>query len=804
MRTLWQDIRYGLRMLARSPGFTTMIVLVLGVGIGVTTAVFSIVSAVLLRPLPFPDVDRLVMVWETKRGRPDSLEPIMLLRFLDWREQCTDFESMAFFEPGGWEETLGGVEEVARIVGARIDPQFFSVLGVVPLLGRSFTTDEGKEGGPPVVILSHGLWKRRFGGDSEILGKTVLLGRKPHTVVGVMGPDFRFIGTADFWWPFPMDIDSIQPVGPGTKRGAHGACAVGRLKPQVACARAQAQLETVARRRTQYPVFEADRGVRLTSPHEHIVKDAKLLLYVFQAAALLVLLAATANAANLILARSESRGREMSLRTALGAGRSRIVRQLLTESLLLALMGGGLGVLIAFWGAASLAKAAASLLPRVEEVSLDWRVLAFTSLVSLLCGLLSGLTPAVRAMKMDPNEGLKEGGTLRGFAGSRRSATRNALVVAEIGLSLVLLIGAGLFLKSFVLLNQVRLGFDPKNVLVAQVPGIHEVLGGPLGPELLERLSSLPGVQAVGAVTALPPRTSGTRMDMTIGDEPAEHLVCRQEVTPDYFRAMGIAVVKGRGITGQDVEGSPHVVVVNETFVKRVCGGVDPIGKELVMRTPDPSYQRRDTIVGVVKDVANQTLLNKTEPEAYYSYRQAEIWADSLVLRTGPDPARLAIPVRDAIQAVIGKDHPISMETMGQRLGHSILPQRFQTALIVLFSVIGLLLAAVGIYGVISYSVAQRVREFGIRIAVGARRADILGLVVRQASCVTAAGLGLGLFAAAILTRVLRTFLFEVEPLDPVTFAAVSVFLGCVALAASYLPARRAARIDPMAALRYE
>jgi putative ABC transport system permease protein len=766
--------------------------------------VFAVVNGVLLRPLPFPNVDRLVMVWETDRNRPDSLGGAWLLHFLDWRDQCTHFEAMAFFETGAWEQTLTGVDEAAQVMGARIGPEFFSVLGVAPWLGRAFSAEEAKEGGPPVVILSHGLWKRRCGGDPEILGKMIALDRKPRTVVGVMGPDFRFRGGADFWLPFPMDIDSIQPVGPGTGHGAHGAYVVGRLKPGVTRTQVQAQLEIIARRRTQYPVFETDRGIRLTSLHEHLVKDTRPLLCMFQAAALLVLLVATANVANLILVRAEARSREMSLRAALGAGRGRIVRQLLTESLLLGLMGGGLGVLVAFWGTAGLRRAAISLLPRLDEVNMDWRVLAFTSLVALASGLLSGLGPAVRALKMEPNECLKEGGA-HGLVGSRRSRTRQALVVAEIGLSLVLLIGAGLFLKSFVLLNQVRLGFDPKSVLVARVAGVHDVLCGALGPELLERLSSLPGVQAVGAANVVPPDPTGTWFDMSVGEEPENHPIWYQEVTPDYFRAMGIPVVKGRGITAQDIKGTLPVVVVNETFVKRICQGADPLGKELVIHWPNPSIpERRSTIVGVVRDVTNQTLLKDTQPEAYYSYRQAGLWGDNLVLRTQSDPHRMAIPVREAIQSVVGKDHPIATETMETRLADSILPQRFQTALIALFSVIGLALAGVGIYGVVSYSVAQRVREFGIRIAVGAGRTDILRLVARQALGVVAVGLGLGLVAAVILTRVLRTFLFAVEPLDPATFAGVSVFLGGVALLASYLPARRAARIDPMAALRCE
>jgi predicted permease len=804
MRTLGQDIRYGLRMLARNPGFALVVGLTMAMGIGATTAMFAVVNGVLLRPLPFPNVDRLVMVWETDRSRPDRLEYISLLRFLDWQDQCTDFETLAFFEPGGSEQTLTGGHEATQVMASRIGPPLFSVLGVAPLLGRSFTAREGAEGGPSVVILSHGLWKRRFGEDPQVLGKTILLDHKPRTVVGVMGPDFRFIGSADLWLPFPMDTDSIKPVGPGTGRGAHGACVVGRLKPGVTRAAAQAQLETIARRRMQYPVFETGRTIRLASLHEHLVRDARPLLYVFQAAALLVLLVATANVANLILVRAEARSREISLRAALGAGRGRLVRQLLTENLLLVLLGGALGTLVAFWGAAGLSRAAASFLPRLDEVNLDGRVLAFTCLIALVSGLLAGLAPAVRALRMAPNECLKEGGTAHGFVGSRRGRTRQALVIAEIGLSLVLLIGAGLFLKSFVLLNRVRLGFDPRKVLVAQVGGLDAVLRGPLGPELLGRLSALADVQAVGAASYLPPRRSGTWMDMSLDKEEAQHPVFRQEVTPDYFRAMGVPVVRGRGITEQDIEGAPRVVVVNEAFVERVCQGVDPIGKELLMHTPNPAFSRRDTIVGIVRDVTNQTLLKETQPEAYYSYRQGGLWGDCLVLRTRSDPALLATAVRETLRSVIGKDHPILMETMETRLADSILPQRFQTALIASFSVVGLVLAAVGIYGVVSYSVARRVREFGVRIAIGARRADILRLVVRQALPVVAVGLGLGLIAAMILTRVLRAFLYAVEPLDPATFAGVSIFLGAVALVASYLPARRAARVDPMAALRYE
>ena len=804
MTTLGQDVRYGLRMLIKNPGSTAVAALSLALGIGATTAIFSVVNAVLLRPMPLPDVERLVMIWETDEKTRQDLGHVLLLKFLDWQAQNSTFEKMTFFGPPQ-RQTLSNMDEATQVTEARVSPEFFSVLGFAPLLGRTFVSEEAKEGGPPVVILSHGIWKRMFGSDPAILGKTIILDRRPRIVVGVMPAGFRDLESTDLWVPFPMDSDSIRPVGPGAS-GEHLSSVLGKLKPGVTRAQAQVELETIASRNAAaYPARPKyrDRGVRMTSPHEHLVKNAHLLLYVFQAAALLVLLLATVNVANLLLARSESRDREISLRAALGAGHWRIVRQLLIESLLLAAIGGGSGLLVASWGATSLGTLAAGFLPRMEEVNLDWRVLAFACLLSLVSGLIFGMAPALRAMRTDLNECLKGGGAASGLAGCRHSLIRQGLIVVEIGLSLVLLIGAGLFLKSFVLLNQVQLGFNPKNVLVAQVERIGDVLRHPKGRELVDRLSSLPGVQAIGAVNDLPPEHAGTWFDMGIEGGPTSR-VYRQTVTPGYFQAMGIPVVRGRGITEKDTNGSLPVVVVNETFMKRCCDGRNPIGKVLVTYPDNLAYQTRNMIVGVVKDVRNQTLLNEIQPEAYYSYRQAFFGTDKLVLRTESDPMRLVAPVREVIRSVVGTDYPVSMQTMKERLAHSIVPQRFQTVLVALFSTLGLILAAVGIYGVVSYTVAQRVREFGIRIAVGAQRLDILQLVVGRVLWLVAVGLGLGLIGSAVFTRVLRTFLFEVEPLDPLTFVSVSVFLASVALLASYIPARRAARIDPMEALRYE
>jgi putative ABC transport system permease protein len=799
------DLRFAFRMLARNPGFTTVAVLTLALGIGATTAVFSVVNGVLLRPMPFRDVDRLVMVWEADRQRPDDLGGIMRLRFLDWQEQCRTFEKMAFFEPAVWRQKLTYGEETTPLVGARVGPTFFSVLGAAPALGRTFLPEEAKEGRPVVVILSHGTWRRCFGMDPAIVGKSIILDGKSHTVIGIMPADFKFIGTADFWVPFPMDTDSLEPVGPGTNRGPHGAYVMGKLKPGVRREQARAELETIASRRTQYPIFDRGRMVRLTSLHEQLVKDSRLVLYVFQGAVLLVLLVATANVANLLLARSASRGREMAVRLSLGAGRWRVLRQLLTESVLLALLGGACGLLLAHWGVRGMGNLAASFLPRMEEVGINGRVLAVAGLITLASGVLCGLAPALRATKTDLGECLKEGGAARGLGGSRRGGARHWLVIAEMALSLTLLIGAGLLLKSFLLLSHVRLGFNPKNLLVVKMHGLGETLAKPAGRPLLARLASLPGVQAVGAFNEVPPDHTGCCFDMSL-EGGSTNEVYHQVMTPDYFRAMGIPLLKGRGLTGQDTETLLPVVVVNETFVKRYCGGAEPIGKTLVIHWVKADIpRRRSTIVGVVKDFRNQTLLNQIQPEAYYSYRQAEqFYGGGLIVRTASDPRRLAPAVREAIRSA-GKDLAIvSLETMEARLARSITPQRFQTSLVTLFATIAMVLAAVGIYGVVSYSVAQRVREFGIRLAVGAERADILRLVVGQALWLVAIGLGLGLCGALALTRVLKSFLFQVGTMDLATYVAVSVFLGGVALLASYVPARRAARVDPMVALRYE
>jgi putative ABC transport system permease protein len=796
MGALWQDVRYGFRMFARTPGFTAVVVLTMALGIGGTTGIFSVVNAVLLRPMHFRDVNRLVMIWEQEK-KTGKLWTVAPANYLDWRNQSTVFERLAIMH--GWDYTLTGEEEAARLRGTKVSLEFFSTLGVGPALGRTFAPEETKEGGPPVVVLGHGVWQRLYGADPGLIGRAVALsvgfgGATECTVVGIMPAGFSFPDDSELWLPYAMDTKQTM------ERGGWCARVVARLKPGVTRTRAQAEMDVIAERLAQaYPASNRNFGVKVTSLHEHLVQNVRLLLYVFQGGVLLVLLVAVANVANLLLARSASRGREMTLRAALGAGRWRIMRQLLSESLLLGIAGGASGLLVAHWGVTGLERFAAGFVPRVGESNLDGRVLGFAFLVSLASGAIFGLAPAVRAAQMDLNACLKQGRTVHGFAVSRPSLAQHWLVIAEMALSLILLAGAGLLLKSFVLLGQVPLGFHPENLLTVELAEA----GDPLSEELLTRLSSLPGVLAVGAVRDLPLSGPSYVDEASVeGELPKsageQRLLGYNSVTPDYFRAMGIPLLKGRGITEQDTKEAPPVAVVNETFVKQLLGGADPIGRRLLRG-------QRHTIVGVVGDVKYGGLAQEIQPHAYCSYQQERtLPVRNLVLRVKSDPMPWAASVREVVRSV-EKDRPIlSLQTMEERIDSSIRPQRLQVILASLFSAVSLALAAVGIYGLVSYSVAQRVSEFGIRAALGARRADILQLAVRQALWLVAAGLGMGLLGVFGFTRVLRSFLFHVQPLDPATLATASLFLACVALLASYVPARRAARIDPMVALRYE
>ena len=795
MKTVWQDIRYGFRMLVRNPGFSIVVILTMALGIGATTGIFSVVNAVLLRPMHFKDADRLVMIWEVKKS--GNLSVVSPANYLDWKNQSTVFEHMAIVQ--NWKYTLTGSGQATRLLGAKVSAEFFSTLGVNPVFGRTFTTEEIKQGGIPVVILGYGVWQRLYGGDPNVVGRKIALNSgfgdaTQHTVIGVMPADFNFPGESELWLPYPTD--TIK----STVRGGWSANVVARLKPGVTRSEAQAEMNVIAGRLAQaYPETNRDSGIRVTSLHEHLVRNIRSLLYVFQGAVMLVLLVAVANVANLLLGRSTTRSKEMALRAALGAGRWRIVRQLLTECLLLALMGGVLGLLVAYWGGRGMGNLVAGFLPRAEENRVDRHVLVFTLLVSLVSGLIFGLAPVIRTMKTNLNDCLKERSAARGFGAFGSVRLRHSLVVIEIAFSLMLLVGAGLLLKSFILLGRVQLGFNPKNVLTIELAEAIE----PFRPELLERLSALPGVQAVGAVRDLPVHSPSYIDKASVEGElpkvPGEQrLLYYNSVTSHYFQAMGITLLKGRGITEQDTKDSPPVAVVNETFVKRLLGGADPIGRKLMKG-------QRHTIVGVVSDVKYGALAEEIQPHAYCSYQQERtLPVRYIVLRTESEPIQYVPLVREVIQTV-EKDRPIlSMRTMEERIAHSIMPQRFQTALVTMFSAVGLILAAVGIYGIISYSVTQRVRELGIRMALGARGRDVLTIVLQQGIKLTLIGLAIGLLGAFAVTRAIRSLLYNVSPIDPLTYVCVCSVLTSVALLASYLPARRAAKIDPMKALRYE
>ena len=803
MSLMLQDIRYGIRSLARHPGFTVIALLTLALGIGANTAIFSVVNAVLIRPLPFADPEGIVWLWDTIR--PGAPAPTSLPEFLDWKEQNGSFEYMAAFQGGNMFLDAGdGTEDVP--VGI-VTPQMFSLFRVNPIIGRTFTDEETLPGRFRVAVLGHSLWQTRFGSDPNVLGRTIQLSGRAYTIIGVMSAGFSFPERAMLWRPLPIDPTALD-------RGPHYLRVVGRLKAGVTRDQAQAEMSTLAARLSQqYPEKTAGHGVKLDSLTDVLVGDIGLSLFILLGAVGFVLLIACANVANLMLARIGGRQREIAVRTALGASRLRIVRQLLTESLMIAVAGGGAGLLLAIWAVSWLVSLGPETIPRVHEISVDARVAGFTLLVSAATGVLFGLAPALQISKPGLTDALKESG--RTTAGLRKNRLRSALVVSEVSLSLVLLVGAGLLIRSFAKLNQIDPGFNADRVLTLGVsllpnkyPTDEQV--ATFYSQILERSATLPGVISAAAISDLPFSGSNTSDYFTIEGRPpiakeSEPLTEYRVVTPRYFQSMGIPLLAGRDFSETDTKQSPNVVVINDEFVRRHFGLENPLGHRLKLQG-----QERDPllIVGVVGNVRHFGLDDQPTADAYVPFLQDPLSLNyrsmTIVARTKSDPGAVAGSLRAELTSM-DKSLPVyAVKPMTEYVGDSLARRRFNMVLLSAFGGVALVLAAVGIYGVISYSVIQRTHEMGIRMAIGAQRSDVLKLVVRQAMILALAGVVIGLLASWALTRLIKSLLFNVSVTDPLTFAVIAVLMILIALLACLIPARRATKVDPLVALRYE
>jgi putative ABC transport system permease protein len=800
MQTLFQDLRYGARMLLKNPGFSLIAVLTLSLGIGANVAIFSVVNAVLIQPLPFAEPDRLVWVWGNIRngGNRASVSP---LDYLDYRAQNTTFEQFAATRTVPTFTNLTGSGEPERLEARLVTGNFFQALGVNAALGRTFLPENEKSGSERVVVLSHGLWQRRFGGDPSIIGKTLTFEGRKYEVIGVTPPSFEFPQNAELWAPMSFDVAPEM-----RQRSAHFLRPVGRLKPGVTLAQAQADMDAIARRlEEQYPESNTGWNLRMVPLRDQLVGNIRPTLQVLFGAVGFVLLIACANVANLSLVRAATRQKEVAVRMALGAGRLRIVRQMLTESMLLSLAGGALGVILAAWGVELIVAFSGNNIPSTAQVAVDRVALGFTLGVSLLTGLLFGLAPALQVTRPRLVETLKDGGKGAGQSASR-NRTRNLLVVFETAIAMVLLIGAGLLVRSYIRLQQVNPGFDAANVMTTR---INLSIGKYNSPEkagafwaqLQERLSALPGVEAVGMITELPLSGQPNDAPFTVEGRPPVAPNQRfgadfRRVNQDYLRSMRIPLLRGRGFSEQEVRQSAKVVLISETLANGVFPNEEPLGKRLLFdRTPFE-------IIGVVGDIRHRTL--EAAPFATMYLPTLATGSMNLTIRATGDPMSLAASARREARS-IDPDQPLAtVRTMERVLSESVAAPRYRTWLLGLFAAVALILAGVGIYGVISYTVAQRTHEIGVRLALGAQTADVLKLVVGHGIKLALAGALLGLGGALALTRLVRTMLFGVSATDPLTFAMIALILMLVALLACWIPARQATKVDPMVALRYE
>ncbi len=805
IETAWRDVRLGVRALVHSPIFTVVTVLSLALGIGANTAIFSVVNGLLLRPLPYPEAEQIVDVWHTP---PQQAFPgldrfsVSPANYIDWKAQSTSFEQMAVYTYTGL--SLSTSNDPLSLIGAAVSSDFFSVLRTNPMQGRTFTPDEERAGSDQVAVISHGLWQRAFGANPNIIGQTLTLNSRSFTVVGIMPAGFEFPREAELWVPLAWD-DKERQV-----RSIHDYLVVARLKQNVSLDQAQAEMSTISSRlEQQYTEDNKGWGAVVIPLREDLVGDIRLALLVLFSAVGFVLLIACANVANLMLARGANRRKEMAVRIALGAGRARLVRQLLTESVLLAVTGGLLGLLLAVWGSKMLVKLGS--LPNAGEIGIDTWALGFTFLVSFAAGIIIGIVPALQFTRTNISETLKQGSGRTGGSPIKQH-TRKALVISEVALSLVLLIGAGLMIRSFWKLQNVNPGFDTSNALTMSVfltpsrySEPHQVLA--FFDRAMEQIRAVPGVVSVGTTTTIPLAGGGSTQPFTVEGRPAgaiaeQPMAQTRYISPDYFRAIGIPLRQGRVFSDYDRDNSVPVVIISEAMARRFWPGENPIGKRL---TPSfHSEQGAREIVGIVGDVKSSGLEVDSAAMMYLPFRQSPRPFLSFVVRTASNPESLIQPVSKAIYSIDKEQALTDVQTMDQVLIASLSGRRFNMTLLLAFAGVALLLAAVGVYGVMNYTVTLRRRELGIRMALGAEATDVLRLVLRQGLTLTLIGVAAGLIAAYALTRLMATLLYGVTATDYLTFITVPAMLIVVGLAASYVPARRATKVNPTIALRTE